>query len=67
MDYSINTVESDKRIKSTRIQQDMRSPGFRSLGINDTFDGGDYTIENLTIAFSANMAYGVYGKDYVQR
>ncbi|MCR5849069.1 MAG: hypothetical protein K6G75_13270 [Lachnospiraceae bacterium] len=46
-------------------------PGFRSLGINDEFTGVQvsdtnrkYTaISNLHISFSANMAYGVYGKD----
>ena len=62
LDYSINHVKEineSNRFDSTGYA----FPGFRSLGINDTFDGGNYTIENLTIAFSANMSYGVYGKD----
>ena len=66
-DYGINRQDS-----ITDANKDDTSyyafPGFRSLGINDTFTGvkedgsGVYTISNLYIAFSANMAYGVYGK-----
>ena len=46
-------------------------PGFRSLGVGDTFTGlpknattgtKPYTISNLTITFAGNMTYGVYGK-----
>ena len=60
-DYGINKVESIG--ESNRFDTAAYAfPGFRSLGINDTFEGNDHTIENLTIAFSANMAYGVYGK-----
>ncbi len=46
-------------------------PGFRALGVNDVFKADEctsanrkyYAISNLNISFSANMAYGVYGKD----
>ena len=45
-------------------------PGFRSLGINDLFTGDKndgsnecYTISNLEIAYTANLKFGVYGKE----
>ena len=66
-DYFIN--------KDTQTPLDTSNyafPGFRSLGVNDTFKGIEKsengrtrytTISNLTISFAANMKYGVYGKD----
>ncbi|MCR4649240.1 MAG: prepilin-type N-terminal cleavage/methylation domain-containing protein [Lachnospiraceae bacterium] len=45
-------------------------PGFRNLGVNDTFKGTQVSgsdrntaISNLYISFTANLTYGVYGKD----
>ena len=73
MDHTIN--------KTTQIQIDNATasdtslyafPGFRSLGVNDTFKGIEKTengktrhttISNLSISFAANMKYGVYGKE----
>ena len=69
-DYSINRVESITTANKLDTSN-YAFPGFRSLGVNDVFTGKKddseetYTISGLTITYSANMAYGVYGSSSI--
>ncbi len=71
LDHSINKGSNP----SEKNTQNYAFPGFKSLGIKDEFTGlketSDpsysennkyYTLSNLEIYYSANMAYGVYGE-----
>lgn len=72
-DYSINRPKDEEgnAVAITNLNKldtsNYAFPGFRSLGVNDVFTGkkddseDTYTISGLTITYSANMAYGVYG------
>ena len=72
-DYSINRPKDEEGnavaiTNSNKLDtSNYAFPGFRSLGVNDVFTGkmddseDTYTISGLTITYSANMAYGVYG------
>ena len=67
LDNSINKASSINN-SNAKDTSSYAFPGFRTLGLNDSFYGADnqgkrFTISNLHISFAANMRYGVYGKD----
>lgn len=72
IDYDgLDSIINKADVPSSSNQYDTSNyafPGFRTLGLNDTFRGETIgsrhaTISNLTISFAANMRCGVYGKD----